>query len=65
MFKTYLTTAIRNLSRHKTNGIINIVGLMVGFAATIFGSLCIARLTVGYTAIAAARTNPVKSLRME
>jgi hypothetical protein len=33
MFKTYLTTAIRNLSRHKTNGIINIVGLMVGFAA--------------------------------
>jgi putative ABC transport system permease protein len=33
MFKTYLTTAIRNLSRHKTNGIINIAGLMVGFAA--------------------------------
>jgi ABC-type antimicrobial peptide transport system permease subunit len=35
------------------------------FAATIFGSLCIAWLTVGYTAIAAARANPVKSLRME
>jgi len=33
MFKTYLTTAIRNLSRHKTNGIINIAGLMVGLAA--------------------------------
>jgi putative ABC transport system permease protein len=33
MFKTYLTTAIRNLSRHKSNAIINVAGLMVGFAA--------------------------------
>jgi putative ABC transport system permease protein len=33
MFKTYFTTAIRNLSRHKTNNIVNIAGLMVGFAA--------------------------------
>ena len=33
MFKTYLTTAIRNLSKHKSNAIINITGLMVGFAA--------------------------------
>jgi ABC-type antimicrobial peptide transport system permease subunit len=35
------------------------------FAATIFGSLCIAWLTVGYTAITSARANPVKSLRTE
>jgi ABC-type antimicrobial peptide transport system permease subunit len=33
MFKTYLTTAIRNLSRHKANATINVAGLMVGFAA--------------------------------
>jgi ABC-type antimicrobial peptide transport system permease subunit len=35
------------------------------FAATILSSLCIAWLTVGYTAIVAARANPVKSLRTE
>jgi ABC-type antimicrobial peptide transport system permease subunit len=35
------------------------------FAATIFGSLLIAWLTVGYTAIKAATANPVKSLRTE
>jgi len=35
------------------------------FIATIFGSLCIAWLTVGYTAIRAAVANPVKSLRTE
>jgi putative ABC transport system permease protein len=35
------------------------------FATTIFGSLFIAWLTVGYTAITAARANPVKSLRTE
>jgi len=33
MFKTYLRTAIRNLARHKTNSIINIAGLIVGFTA--------------------------------
>lgn len=33
MFKTYLKTAIRNLQKHRTNSIINIVGLMVGLAA--------------------------------
>lgn len=33
MFKNYLKTAIRNLTRHKTNSIVNIAGLMVGFAA--------------------------------
>jgi putative ABC transport system permease protein len=33
MFKTYFKTAIRNLQRHKSNSFINIVGLMVGFAA--------------------------------
>jgi ABC-type antimicrobial peptide transport system permease subunit len=35
------------------------------FAATILGSLVIAWLTVGYTAIKAAVANPVKSLRTE
>ncbi|HEY0432406.1 MAG TPA: ABC transporter permease, partial [Chitinophagaceae bacterium] len=33
MFKTYLKTAWRNLSRHKTNSLINIVGLIVGLSA--------------------------------
>src|SRR5580693_5718943 len=33
MFKTYFKAAIRNLSRHRSNTIINIAGLMVGFAA--------------------------------
>jgi len=35
------------------------------FAATILGSLFIAWITVGYTAIKAALANPVKSLRTE
>ena len=42
--------------------------IMIGawfFAATIGGSLIIAWLTVGYTAIKAALANPVKSLRTE
>src|SRR5689334_1220437 len=33
MFKNYFKTALRNLTRHKTNSVINIAGLMVGFAA--------------------------------
>src|SRR3954468_3262349 len=33
MFKNYFKTALRNLLRHKSNSIINIAGLMVGFAA--------------------------------
>jgi putative ABC transport system permease protein len=33
MFKSYFTAAIRNLSKHKSSAIINIAGLMVGFAA--------------------------------
>ena len=42
------------------------IGIDVGFfALTIIGSLCIAWLTAGYTAIKAALANPVKSLRTE
>src|SRR5215831_10024369 len=33
MIKNYFKTACRNLLRHKSNSIINIAGLMVGFAA--------------------------------
>ncbi|MBS1936090.1 MAG: ABC transporter permease, partial [Bacteroidetes bacterium] len=33
MIKNYFKTALRNLARHKSNSIINIAGLMVGFAA--------------------------------
>src|SRR5690242_593090 len=33
MFKTYIRTAIRHLARHKTNSIVNIAGLIVGFTA--------------------------------
>src|SRR5476651_974898 len=33
MLKNYFKTAIRNISRHKSNAIINIAGLTVGFAA--------------------------------
>jgi len=33
MFKNYLKTAVRNLLRRKTNTVINIAGLAVGFAA--------------------------------
>lgn len=33
MIKNYIKTAIRNLSRHKVNAVINIAGLAVGFAA--------------------------------
>ena len=32
MFKNYFKTALRNLSRHKSNSFINIAGLIVGFA---------------------------------
>ncbi|MBB6108996.1 duplicated orphan permease [Mucilaginibacter lappiensis] len=33
MLKNYIKTAIRNLTRHKSNAVINIAGLTVGFAA--------------------------------
>src|SRR5271154_3118655 len=33
MFRNYLKTALRNLSRHKSHSLINIAGLTVGFAA--------------------------------
>jgi len=33
MFRNYFKTALRNLVRHKSNSVINIAGLMVGFAA--------------------------------
>ncbi len=33
MFRNYLKTALRNLSRHKSHSFINIAGLTVGFAA--------------------------------
>ena len=35
MFKNYLTTAVRNIRRHKVHAIINIAGLSVGMACTI------------------------------
>src|SRR6266498_1621837 len=33
MIKNYFKTALRNFSKHRGNSIINIVGLVVGFAA--------------------------------
>ena len=33
MFKNYLKTALRNFLRHRSNSVINIAGLMIGFAA--------------------------------
>src|SRR5260370_22727717 len=33
MFKNYFKVALRNLSKHKSNSLINIAGLAVGFAA--------------------------------
>ncbi|MES1221806.1 MAG: ABC transporter permease, partial [Bacteroidota bacterium] len=33
MFKNYFKTAIRNLARHKSNSLVNVAGLIVGFAA--------------------------------
>ena len=33
MFKNYFKTALRNIVRHKANSVINIAGLMIGFAA--------------------------------
>jgi len=33
MFKNYFKTALRNFVRHKSNSVINIAGLTVGFAA--------------------------------
>ena len=35
MFRNYLTTALRNLLRHKLYAIINIGGLAIGLAAAI------------------------------
>ena len=32
MFKNYLTTAIRNITRHKVYSFINIAGLAIGMA---------------------------------
>ncbi|HVU56592.1 MAG TPA: ABC transporter permease [Puia sp.] len=33
MFRTYLRTALRNLARHRSNFVLNIAGLIVGFTA--------------------------------
>ena len=33
MFENYLKTALRNFLRHRSNSVINIAGLMIGFAA--------------------------------
>ena len=35
MLKNYLKTALRNFQRHRNNSVINVAGLMVGFAAFI------------------------------
>jgi putative ABC transport system permease protein len=41
MLKNYLKTALRNFARHKGNSIVNIAGLVVGFAAFLLIALVI------------------------
>jgi putative ABC transport system permease protein len=47
MFKNYLTSALRNLLRHKLHTVINVAGLALGFAA-FFAIMAITRFDLSY-----------------
>ena len=76
MFKNYLKTAFRNLTRPKGYSLINIVGFVIGIAcgadialwiflvSGILG-LGVAVATVSYQSLKASIANPVDSLRYE
>jgi ABC-type nitrate/sulfonate/bicarbonate transport system permease component len=58
MISNFITTALRNLFKHKAFSFINIFGLAIAIAAAILVTL----LTVSSQYLKAATTNPVKNL---
>lgn len=65
MFRNYLKTALRSLTKNKLHSMINITGLSVGMAVECLGALVITIAVVSFQAIRAALVNPIKSLRSE
>lgn len=75
MIKNYFKTAWRNLTRHKTFSLLNIIGLALSISAGLIDwwvfalgglvTIIIALVTVGLKAIKAAVANPAKSLKTE
>ncbi len=61
MLKSYVTIAIRHLTRQKGYTTINVAGLAVGMVC----ALLITLITIGYHVVRTARTNPADVLRNE